>query len=119
MKKIIWLLLPMIFLLSGCGSKSETESANAVAKEGDVIFFWGEGCSHCETVEAYFKANDDLDKKLGIKKLEVFRNKANKELFDSIIKKCKLSQAGVPTLYKDGKCIQGDVPIIEEIKTIK
>ena len=84
--------------------------------KGEMVFFWGEGCSHCVNVEKYFQENGNLDQKLNIKKIEVFNDTKGQQTFMDIVKECKLGRAGVPTFYQDGKCVQGDTPIIEELK---
>lgn len=134
MKKFVWLPLLMAVLLTGCTSekpkaptssegdtpKQENSSTDtsATVDESQTVFFWGDGCSHCENVEKYFADNGKLDEKLGIKKMEVFKNKANQELFMKITKKCGIG-GGVPVLYRNGKCTVGDTPIIDELKKIK
>ena len=126
----------MAVVLTGCSnSKSESSGSNQTEKkpiseksengkpsqidESQIVFFWGDGCSHCENVEKYFAENDKLDEKLGIKKMEVFKNKENQKLFMEIVDKCKLPGGGVPVLYKDGQCTVGDTPIIAKLKQIK
>lgn len=102
-------------------SKSAEQSANKPVanneiETGETVFFWGEGCSHCENVKKFFQDNNNLDQKLSIKQIEVFGDKAGQKLFMEKVQECKLNSPGVPVLYKDGKCIQGDAPIIEELK---
>lgn len=125
MKKFFWLPLLMALVLTGCSNSKTDSSANPQKDEpvtkidsSQTIFFWGDGCPHCENVEKYFADNDKLDEKLGIQKMEVFKNKGNQDLFMDITKKCGIG-GGVPVLYKDGKCTVGDTPIIEELKKIK
>lgn len=84
--------------------------------QGDLVLFWGEGCPHCENVEKFLQDNKGLEEKSKLKKIEVFKDLNGQKLFLEKAKECGLASAGVPTLYKDGKCVQGDVPIIEELK---
>lgn len=126
MKKFFWLpLIVMALALTGCSNSKpdspatpQKEESPAEVDSAQVIFFWGDGCSHCENVEKYFAENGKLDEKLGIQKMEVFKNKGNQDLFMKITKKCGIG-GGVPVLYKEGKCTVGDTPIIEELKKIK
>lgn len=116
-------------LLAGCGSNNPAPNPNAntgaqpantsgnyTINQGDLVFFWGEGCPHCENVEKFLQDNPGLEDKLKLKKIEVFKDLNGQKLFMEKIKECGLSTAGVPTLYQDGKCTQGDQPIIEELK---
>lgn len=142
MSKRISLLLVLVALVafSGCVASKQKEDANPVQKnenqnvkvettektvpasdgysleEGEVGLFWGDGCPHCANVEKFLEENKDIAGKFNIKKFEVYKDKKGQRLFVEKAKKCGLSGLGVPTLYKEGKCIQGDVPIIEELK---
>lgn len=97
-------------------SSSASPSQDSTVSQGDVVFFWGEGCPHCTNVEKFLESNKELDEKLKIKKIEVFKDINGQKLFLEKVKECKLETPGVPVLYKDGKCTQGDQPIIEELK---
>jgi len=83
---------------------------------GDLVFFWGAGCPHCENVEKFLSDSSGLEEKIKLKKIEVFNDVAGQKIFLEKVKECNLKTAGVPILYKDGKCTQGDAPIIEELK---
>lgn len=89
---------------------------NYVISDGDIVLFWGEGCPHCANVEKFLTDNKELADKLKIRQFEVYGDKEAQKLFVAKAKECGLSSLGVPTLYRDGKCSQGDVPIIEELK---
>lgn len=128
-------LLLFALVLSGCGNKpnnpkpqpqsnakpapvTDNSSAEAVPtiNQGDYVLFWGDGCPHCVNVEKFLEENPSLQGKLNLKKIEVFNNINGQKVFLEKIKECGLSNGGVPTLYKDGKCTQGDQPIIDEFK---
>ncbi len=85
----------------------------------DLVFYWGNGCPHCENVEKWLKENNS-DAKLKINYREVYYNQQNQtELTKTIQEYCpELMEAGgigVPTGFDpvNKKCIQGDTPIIE------
>jgi len=116
-------------VLAGCGSQNSQENSNNNAapisqenktdytiNQGDMVFFWGEGCPHCVNIDKFLEANKGLEEKLKIKKIEVFKDLKGQKAFMEKVKECQLATAGVPVLYKDGKCTQGDTPIIEELK---
>jgi len=85
----------------------------------DLIFYWGEGCPHCENVENWLKENNK-DQKIKISSKEVYKNKENQDQLFSIAQEycpeiIENGNIGVPTGFdpKSNKCIQGDTPIID------
>ncbi|OGM09758.1 hypothetical protein A2W13_01070 [Candidatus Woesebacteria bacterium RBG_16_36_11] len=84
-------------------------------------YFWGEGCPHCVNVEEFIKTWEGRDK-VSIDKKEVFNNSANNKLFKQRGAYCNIKQnnMGVPLLFTpEGKCISGDVAIIDFFKSLK
>lgn len=129
MKKTIWFPLTIFFILiglTGC-TKNQNELPPSsdqplqTIDDSQTLFFWSETCPHCKNVEKYFEENGGLDERLKIKKIEISGNKENLKVFQQIAEKCKLSamSAGVPLLYKEGKCTMGDTPIINLLDTMK
>lgn len=136
MKKILFVSLIGFFalIMAGCDYLSNSKNSNApqdtaqqndntaanatdyAIAEGDVVLFWGKGCPHCENIDKFLAENSGLTEKLNVKKIEVFEDLKGQKLFMEKVQECQLDQAGVPLLYKDGKCIQGDTPVIEELK---
>ncbi len=85
----------------------------------DLVFYWGDGCPHCENVEKWLKENNS-DNQLKISYKEVYTNKTNQtELYDIAKQYCPEiidnGNIGVPTGFDplSKKCIQGDTPIID------
>lgn len=101
---------------NGNTSSQPTAPADYVVNQGELVFFWGEGCPHCENVEKFLRENPGLEEKVKLKKIEVFKDLSGQKLFLEKVKECGLESAGVPVLYQGGKCVQGDQPIIEELK---
>ena len=97
-------------------TNAPASETNYIINNGDIVLFWGDGCPHCANVEKFLADNKDLADKLKVRKFEVYNDKEAQKLFATKAKECGLSSLGVPTLYKNGKCSQGDVPIIEELK---
>lgn len=135
MKKIVLTALPLlaVFVLAGCGNNgSQPQTNNNIStksagsnkatgadhtiNQSDLVFFWGQGCPHCTNVDKFLEENKGLGEKIKLKKIEVFNDVSGQKLFLEKVKECGLSTAGVPVLYKDGKCTQGDQPIINELK---
>lgn len=85
----------------------------------DLVFFWGNGCPHCENVEKWLNENNQ-DKKIKINYKEVYYNKDNQtDLYNTAKQYCpeiiKNGGIGVPNGFNPTtkKCIQGDSSIIE------
>lgn len=100
---------------SSANENIDTEVEYAI-REGEVALFWGDGCPHCVNVDKFLEENNSLIDKLHIKKIEVFNDLKGQKTFMEKVQECQLSTSGVPLLYKDGKCFQGDLPVIEELK---
>ena len=99
-------------------NKQDTGSPYTI-NSGELVLFWGQGCPHCENIDKFLEENKDLADKLKLRKIEAFNDMKGQKIFLEKVKECKLSTAGVPVLYKDGKCTQGDAPIIEELKKVQ
>jgi len=98
-------------------SQKTTDNPSLEISDSDTVFFWGSGCPHCTNVEKFIEENN-ISQKINIKKIEVFQNPEAQKLFLEKVQECGLDTPGVPILYKDKKCFQGDAPIIEELKKL-
>jgi len=97
---------------------SLTAFVRSVSASGsNIIFFWGEGCPHCEVVKNEISKNG-YDKKVTIDYKEIYSNVGNARLFDEKIKECGISpyNAGVPMVYIRGSCWMGQDEAIYAIK---
>jgi glutaredoxin len=84
-------------------------------------YYWGEGCPHCANVEEFLETWERKDQ-VEIEKKEVYQNKENANYLAQRAAYCKLNTntIGIPFLFTpDGKCITGDEPIIELLKSLK
>jgi len=85
----------------------------------EMILFFGDTCPHCKNVDEYISQNG-IRGKIKFQELEVYNNKDNAALLAQKAKECGLdtsSGVGVPFFFASGKCIQGDQPIIDFLKT--
>lgn len=83
-------------------------------------YFWGDGCPHCKNVQAFYDSWDKKDQ-VKINKMEVWNNNANAKIFQDRASSCgiKPKEMGVPFLVTpEGKCLSGDVDIINLLKSI-
>lgn len=119
-KKITTFLI-IIAVIFGLYKITSQRPANTetVYDNPDLVFFWGDGCSHCEKVEEYIKSNN-IDNKIKINRKEVFKNKNNSQEFkETVNKNCPeivgTDGIGVPVAFDPitKKCYQGDTPIID------
>ena len=79
-------------------------------------YFWGNGCPHCAKVAEFFDSSYK-DEKVKLVKYEVWYDKTNAKIMQDRFNKCSPKPEGamaVPFMVTpDGKCIMGDIPIIE------
>ena len=103
---IIVLLAAIVY-----GSSNKNDSSS-------LLFFYGNTCPHCKDVELWMEKNN-VEKKLDIRKKEVYDNKANALELEREAKQCGLStdSIGVPFLYTpEGTCIMGTPQIINYLQ---
>ena len=102
-------------ILSGCGqSNVETSSVN---KDASIIFFYGQECPHCKTVEKYIEENK-ITEKVNFAQGEVYHNKTNSALLAEKAGKCGIDtkSIGVPFLWENDKCYVGQEEVIQFFK---
>ena len=91
-----------------------------VTKKPAKIFFYGSTCPHCQKVEEFMNQNGTRSK-LSFQELEVYNDKANAQRLIQTARKCgldTLNGVGVPLFYADGKCLVGDVDIINYLSSL-
>jgi glutaredoxin len=79
------------------------------------IFYWGDGCPHCHTVQEWIKENN-VEEKIEIISKEVYNNRANSAELTVRAESCGMDtqRIGVPFLYTiDGQCLVGSPNIID------
>jgi len=103
-------LIAIIAVVSYLGSKREA---------GLTYFYYSLTCPHCKIVEEYMAANG-TESKINMIKKEISEDSDNAQEFLRKAGNCgiKSEEAGVPMLWKDGKCTVGDQPIINYFKDI-
>lgn len=122
MKKITILLVIVLafFAFFKLTSKPSSNSLNS-DENVDFIFYYGDGCPHCVTVEEYMETKK-VEDKLVISQKEVYYNQQNsKEFQENISQYCPEIMSdqgiGVPVAFdiKNKKCYLGSPPIIDFI----
>lgn len=120
MKKLIIVLVAVVVIagIFKLIAKSSPINSGVSDSQADLIFFWGQGCPHCEKVMKYITDNN-LNSKVKISYKEVYNDKGNQQLLLETVKQCPeidTSQGmGVPLGFdkKNSKCLYGDQPIID------
>lgn len=105
----------VILLLNSQIQDSKNGVENPLAgTEGQIILFYGQGCSACAKVEQYIKENQ-IDSKISLVQKEVYYNKSNAKELRAKAKVCGLGTQSVPIpfLWDGSKCIIGVQPIID------
>jgi hypothetical protein len=98
-------------------AKNPTKTDNSAA---GIVFFYGDGCTHCADVEKFFSENN-IESKVTFAKKEVFKNKANAAILEDRAHTCGLNtnNIGVPFVW-DGataKCYEGEDAVMNFFKT--
>jgi len=125
-KKNIFITIVSVILIFGFlygvyyflseNDRKEVNRKKALKKTNEVILYWGVTCSHCKNVEEYLKNTPDIEKKIKIVRKEVFNDKNNAADMEDKAYLCKYDTSnglGVPFLYYQGECVNGDQPIID------
>lgn len=102
-------------------SKDNSLATSSFSLPTSYEYFWGEGCPHCANVEEFLETWEKKDE-IKIEKKEVNGNEENSNLLVQRATYCKIStySIGIPFLFTpDGKCISGDTPIIEFLKSLE
>ena len=120
MKKLLIPTIITAVLIVGAVWALRAEKQAAVPPVlGDLglVFYYGDGCPHCANVEKYFSDNQ-VESKIKFEKKEVYNNDANREELLKRAEACGLDKAsvGIPLLWHDGQCLNGDTPIIDFFK---
>jgi len=113
MKKLLitTIFFALILGLSACSLKPQ-------AADTRPIFFYSTGCPHCQNVEK-FLADNNVRGKYSFLEKEISDDRNNTALMVKYAKVCDLNtdNLGVPMLYSQGKCLSGDVDIINFFKS--
>lgn len=94
-----------------------TSPSQSGQQQADVVFYYGQECSHCEKVEKFI-ADNQIEQKVVFAKKEVWHNTVNNQEFQEKIKECSIDpeKAGVPFLFARGKCYIGEIEVEDFFK---
>ena len=87
-----------------------TEQETSVPREAtdEIIYFYGETCSHCIALNKFLEENK-IAEKVNFNKKEVWSNKDNAAEMEKRAQECGIKREGmgVPFVYGKGKCYVG------------
>ena len=112
----------IILLFLGIGIflyRISIEKNNISLSDDRAYLFVGEGCPHCEKVEAFISENKIGDK-ITIETKEVFKNIGNQKYYRKAFQLCgqDVKDISVPVLYYRGECLSGDVDIEKKLEEL-
>jgi len=112
--KKIWIVVLLVlaiglFVILSFIQKGNKTNTPPVKEVEGMILFYGDGCSHCATLDEWIK-NNGVEGKVEFSKLEVFNNKENQDLLINKASVCGIQADGIGVpFFWDGKtCIVGD-----------
>ncbi len=118
---LIVAIVTLAIFVGGIYLFSKGGKAQTVPPVSGYEYYWGNGCPHCENVDEFFASWEGKDK-LSIDKREVWYNKTNAAFLASRAQACGIARSdiAVPLLVTpEGKCLSGDVDIINLFKEMK
>ncbi|MDD4938169.1 MAG: hypothetical protein PHX34_04135 [Candidatus Shapirobacteria bacterium] len=133
MKKIIYILIITVILFgfykllsvppkSNNSDTSVNTQSEIDSNDSDLIFYWGEGCPHCENVKEFIITNN-VDQKVKINQKEVYKNTDNQQELQAVTSQycpevITNGGIGVPLAFdvQNKTCLSGDTPIIDFLK---
>jgi len=122
-KKVLIIILVVIFLAVAAffvfrNKNNSREEVQKTSSGSEMIFFYGDGCSHCANVEKFLEENKSVEEKVKFDKKEVWGNKKNAKLMVEKARACGMSGNSFPVpFFWDGSgCFTGDIDIINFLK---
>ncbi len=118
-KRLMIIIAISAIIIMGCliawGVASNFDSKSQ-PNNNEIVYYYGEQCSHCKKVQAFLDENNVSDK-IPYTKKEVFDSKSKENFIEwqQNAQKCgiKNDELGVPFVAADGKCYTGDIDVID------
>jgi cytochrome c biogenesis protein CcdA/glutaredoxin len=123
MRRVVWMAMATALVLAGWSAGARAQDiappATTAPPADELLFFWGDGCPHCEAQKRFL---DDLRGEfpdLVIREYEVWNNEANRRLFRDTAAAAGIEASGVPTTFVGGRTWIGYTERIgDEIRTV-
>lgn len=96
----------------------DESSSDASVTPGTIslLFFYGDGCEHCEKVKPVIASLKEKYPELQVESLEIWYNQTNQQRFVEVSRQYGLKNAGVPLVVIGGNVLAGDKPIIDGLE---
>lgn len=107
-RKLFWGTAAVILIAVGISVHSVIQKSPTAKLTGNIIFFYGRECPHCQDVEKFLSDNQ-IAGKVQYDSVEVWHNQANASLLLQKAKECGIAadQVGVPFVWNAGQCYIG------------
>ncbi|MFA5069829.1 MAG: glutaredoxin domain-containing protein [Patescibacteria group bacterium] len=127
MKRTIITIIILTFSLFIIGCQEETSvinntnPSNSAARDLDEvkepIFFYSNGCGHCQKVKEYI-AENNIKNAVSYREVEAFATQENLDLFNEKSAACGIAEneRGVPLVFENGECYFGQFEAIDFFK---
>lgn len=102
MKRVLILLLSAFLFLSAASvGQAETK------QQTTLLFFWSEGCPHCDAENRFLEKIKDKYPEIYIEKMEVSKSKENQERLINLSKELGFEANSVPVTIVENKYVLG------------
>ncbi len=118
MKKYLYVIFAMFVLFFGASVNLNAEEFVSNDDKIVVLFFWGDGCPHCETQKPFLEDWATKYPEIEIRSYETWYDTANAALFNEVADAYGFKATGVPVTFIGDKYWIGfsatTVPLMEE-----
>jgi glutaredoxin len=106
-----------ILVIAGFVFWGAKQPSTGIAPTGQIIYYYGETCPHCQNVSKFLDENK-VAEKVSFSKKEVYSNKDNAAELQSRAKECGINSGsiGIPFVYAQGKCFVGEPDVMDFFK---
>ena len=108
---VVLVLISAVLVFHWQNDKKTASSSTPSSELAEIILFYGDGCPHCAVLEKWM-ADNEIESKIELTKLEIYNNEENKNLLIERAKDCGITNdIAIPFLWTGTDCIVGDEPI--------
>lgn len=105
-------------VVDGRSKKSASAPVDDNTLNSQMIYYYGEECSHCQRIQTFLEENKIAETISYIKKEVWYDAQNNAEFLRRAQSVCGIDQSklGVPFVIVDGKCYSGEVEVMKIFK---
>jgi thiol-disulfide isomerase/thioredoxin len=94
-RRYLWILTLLILIVTLLGAKGTFASDTKL----EILFFWGEGCPHCEKQKPYMKELTTKYPAVVVRDYEVYNSRENQTLLGETKEKYGITARGIPMTF--------------------